>query len=105
MVTSREVRLKSRPVGMPTADNFEIITTSVPGPGLGEVQVNNLWMTVDPYMRGRMADRPKLSRRGTCPYRKSNPDILMVQASEKRFGNDAANSLDSARNRRILVQR
>ena len=60
MVTSREVRLKSRPVGMPTADDFEIITMSVPGPGLGEVQVNNLRMTVDPYMRGRMEDRPKV---------------------------------------------
>jgi NADPH-dependent curcumin reductase CurA len=60
MATSREVRLKSRPVGMPTADNFEIITVSVPSPGLGEVQVNNRWMSVDAYMRGRMADRPKL---------------------------------------------
>jgi hypothetical protein len=29
-----------------------------------------------------------------CPYRKSNSDVLMVQSSEKRFGNDAANSLD-----------
>src|SRR5258708_37638768 len=57
MITSREIRLKSRLVGMPSADNFELVTVPVPRPGPGEVQVQNLWMTVDPYMRGRMADR------------------------------------------------
>src|ERR1700687_3605969 len=57
MITSREIRLKSRPVGMPSADNFELATVSVPRPAPGEVQVQNLWMTVDPYMRTRMADR------------------------------------------------
>jgi NADPH-dependent curcumin reductase CurA len=57
MVTSREIRLKSRPAGMPTADNFQLATVSVPDPAPGEVQVKNLWMTVDPYMRGRMVDR------------------------------------------------
>jgi NADPH-dependent curcumin reductase CurA len=54
--TSREVRLKSRPQGLPTADNFEIATVTLPEPGPGEVQVRNTWMTVDPYMRGRMND-------------------------------------------------
>jgi NADPH-dependent curcumin reductase CurA len=57
MVASREIRLKSRPIGVPTADNFELTTVSVPDPASGEVQVQNLWMTVDPYMRGRMIDR------------------------------------------------
>jgi NADPH-dependent curcumin reductase CurA len=55
-ITSREVRLKSRPVGTPTRDNFEFATVELPDPGAGEVQVKNLWMTVDPYMRGRMND-------------------------------------------------
>src|SRR4030088_746028 len=57
MITSREIRLKSRPAGMPSADNFELATVSVPHPAPGEVQVQNLWMTVDPYMRNRMAHR------------------------------------------------
>jgi NADPH-dependent curcumin reductase CurA len=57
MITSREIRLKSRPVGMPSADDFELATVSVPRPPPGEVQVQNLWMAVDPYMRGRMAHR------------------------------------------------
>ena len=58
MITSREVRLKSRPTGEPAADAFEIAQVETPAPGAGEVQVRNLWMSVDPYMRGRMYDRP-----------------------------------------------
>ena len=54
--TSKEIRLKSRPVGLPVADNFELASVTLPAPGAGEVQVKNLWMTVDPYMRGRMND-------------------------------------------------
>lgn len=56
MPTVREVRLKSRPVGLPTRENFEFAEVDLPAPGPGEVQVRNLWMTVDPYMRGRMND-------------------------------------------------
>jgi NADPH-dependent curcumin reductase CurA len=56
MTTSREIRLKSRPSGLPTADNFELATVELRDPAPGEVQVRNLWMTVDPYMRGRMND-------------------------------------------------
>src|SRR6476661_3221601 len=59
MVTSREIRLKSRPAGIPVVDNFDVATVSVPDPAPGEVQVRNLWMSVDPYMRNRMADRAR----------------------------------------------
>jgi NADPH-dependent curcumin reductase CurA len=58
MTTSREIRLKSRPVGMPKASDFDLATVELAAPGDGEVQVRNLWMSVDPYMRGRMYDRP-----------------------------------------------
>lgn len=58
MTTSREVRLKSRPEGLPTAANFEVASVELPAPGPGEVQVRNHFMSVDPYMRGRMYDRP-----------------------------------------------
>src|SRR6202790_5352984 len=44
---------------MRSADNFELATVSVPRPAPGEVQVQNLWMTVDPYMRNRMAHRAR----------------------------------------------
>jgi len=56
MTQSREIRLKSRPAGMPTAENFELATVTVPDPGPGEVLVRNIWMSVDPYMRGRMLE-------------------------------------------------
>lgn len=56
MTISREVRLKSRPVGMPTAANFEIVSVPLHPLAAGEIQVRNDWMTVDPYMRGRMND-------------------------------------------------
>lgn len=54
---SREIRLKSRPNGAPVAENFELVETDVPAPGPGQVLVRNIYMTVDPYMRGRMMDR------------------------------------------------
>ena len=40
-----------------------------------------------------------------CLYRKSNPDVLMVQSSQEWLGDDAANCLNRPRNRRILAQR
>jgi NADPH-dependent curcumin reductase CurA len=57
MTQSREIRLVSRPAGTPEAANFELATVDVGAPGAGEVLVRNTWMSVDPYMRGRMTDR------------------------------------------------
>jgi len=54
---NHEIRLKSRPVGLPTADNFEVAETPVPTPAAGQVLVRNSYISVDPYMRGRMVDR------------------------------------------------
>ena len=48
--------LKSRPEGMPTAANFELKDFELPPLGDGMVRVRNLWLSVDPYMRGRMND-------------------------------------------------
>ena len=42
---------------MPSPANFELVTVDVPDPGPGQVLVRNSYMTVDPYMRGRMMDR------------------------------------------------
>lgn len=57
-IESREIRLRSRPEGLPTAENFSFETVTLDDPGPGEVQVRNEWMSVDPYMRGRMRDVP-----------------------------------------------
>ena len=55
--TSREIRLASRPAGVPTASNFTLAETTLEPLGDQEVLVRNLFMSVDPYMRGRMNDR------------------------------------------------
>ncbi|MDE3204036.1 MAG: NADP-dependent oxidoreductase [Acidobacteriota bacterium] len=50
------VRLARRPVGPPTADCFEVGVEPAEAPGPGEVLVENYFLSVDPYMRGRMSD-------------------------------------------------
>ncbi len=54
----REVRLASRPNGWPTHDNFEVATVEPPALADGELRVRNTFLSVDPYMRGRMNDGP-----------------------------------------------
>src|SRR5512133_1982747 len=53
-IVSREIRLASRPKGMPTPANFAMGNVELGAPREGEVLVKNLFMSVDPYMRGRM---------------------------------------------------
>ncbi|MCW5890593.1 MAG: NADP-dependent oxidoreductase [bacterium] len=53
----REIHLKTRPVGTPTADNFALVEVPMPRPADGQFLVRNVFMSVDPYMRGRMMDR------------------------------------------------
>ena len=55
-ISSREIRLASRPQGEPTLDNFAFATVELPDPKPGEVIVQNVCISVDPYMRGRMND-------------------------------------------------
>ncbi|HEX8840415.1 MAG TPA: NADP-dependent oxidoreductase [Sphingomicrobium sp.] len=53
---ARAWHLKSRPNGMPTSDNFELKEVALQPLSDGQVRVRNLWLSVDPYMRGRMND-------------------------------------------------
>jgi NADPH-dependent curcumin reductase CurA len=61
-IISREIRLVSRPKGMPTADNFALVETELEPLEDQQVLVRNLYMSVDPYMRGRMNDRKSYVR-------------------------------------------
>jgi NADPH-dependent curcumin reductase CurA len=54
LTTSREIRLASRPKGIPTAANFTLAEVTLPPLEAEQVLVRNLFMSVDPYMRGRM---------------------------------------------------
>jgi NADPH-dependent curcumin reductase len=51
----RQVVLKSRPDGMPGLDNFALTQAAIPQPGEGEVLMRTLYLSLDPYMRGRMS--------------------------------------------------
>jgi NADPH2:quinone reductase len=55
MVESTRIALASRPEGAPTAANFRIETVELPEPGEGEVLLRTLYLSLDPYMRGRMS--------------------------------------------------
>ncbi len=55
--SSRHVVLAARPQGLPKPGDFRIESAPVPELSPGQVLVRNLWMSVDPYMRGRMSDR------------------------------------------------
>jgi NADPH-dependent curcumin reductase CurA len=52
----RQIVLASRPSGWPTADNFLLTEAERPELADGQIRVRNLYMSVDPYMRGRMND-------------------------------------------------
>ena len=53
---NKRVVLASRPAGWVSEDNFRLETAPLPKPAEGEVLVRNLWLSLDPYMRGRMSD-------------------------------------------------
>src|SRR5215213_8809371 len=57
IMQNKEIRLASRPEGVPTLDNFQFVDTDVPQPADGEVLVRLSYISVDPYLRGRMRDR------------------------------------------------
>lgn len=55
-LTNTQVRLKKRPVGEPTEDDFDIVEVPVDAPGDNELLLQTLWLSLDPYMRGRLSD-------------------------------------------------
>jgi NADPH-dependent curcumin reductase CurA len=52
---NRQVLLKRRPMGKPAADDFEIAEAPLPEPGEGEVLLRGIYLSLDPYMRGRLS--------------------------------------------------
>ncbi|MDX2644656.1 NADP-dependent oxidoreductase [Streptomyces sp. PA03-1a] len=69
MPKSREWHLVARPHGWPKPEDFALRETEVPEPGPGEILVRNLYVSVDPYMRGRMNDAKSYAE----PYRLDKP--------------------------------
>jgi len=56
--TNRRIVLNARPHGAPTAADFRLETDPVPKPEAGQVLLRTLYLSLDPYMRGRMSDGP-----------------------------------------------
>src|SRR5258706_14729053 len=54
--SAKRVVLASRPVGEPKASDFRIEEYALPTPGEGQVLLRTIWLSLDPYMRGRMSD-------------------------------------------------
>ncbi|MBC2887374.1 NADP-dependent oxidoreductase [Ochrobactrum sp. CM-21-5] len=52
---NRRIVLASRPEGRPTMENFRLEETTIPSPGMGEVLLKIRYLSLDPYMRGRMS--------------------------------------------------
>lgn len=55
---NRRIVLNARPHGAPTAADFRVERDPVPTPGVGQVLLRTLYLSLDPYMRGRMSDGP-----------------------------------------------
>ena len=70
-LTARRVILKSRPVGMPKPTDFDVVEAPVPAPREGEIVCRTIYLSLDPYMRGRIS--------GVKSYAKGvDPGDLMV---------------------------
>ena len=55
---AKRIVLASRPKGEPAASNFRLEDYTLPAPGDGQVALRTIWLSLDPYMRGRMSDGP-----------------------------------------------
>jgi NADPH-dependent curcumin reductase len=58
---NRQILLTSRPSGEPSQDNFQLVETDIPKPGSGQMLLRTIYLSLDPYMRGRMNAGPSYS--------------------------------------------
>ena len=59
---NRQITLAARPVGFPQRSDFALVESEIPQPGPGEVLVQARWLSLDPYMRGRMSEARSYAR-------------------------------------------
>ena len=53
---NRQIKLASRPTGEPKAENFDMVTSAIPSPNNNAMLLRTVYLSIDPYMRGRMSD-------------------------------------------------
>src|ERR1035438_5135442 len=95
-VSSREIRLASRPKGMPTTANFAMARVDLEPLQDQQVSVRNLFMSVDPYMRGRM----NAGKSYVPPFEVGKPleggavgEVIDSRAKEFKPGADVTSSM------------
>jgi hypothetical protein len=113
-LTARQVQLVSRPAGWPTADDFRLVEVDLPEPAAGQVLVRNQFISVDPYMRGKLND----VRSYTPPYQLAAPmdggavgEVIASAAPERAVGEVVVHQagwrdyavLDAARTRPVAA--
>ena len=59
---NRQVKLAARPSGFPRASDFQLVRSPMPWPARGQVLVQTIYLSVDPYMRVRMSDAESYAR-------------------------------------------
>jgi NADPH-dependent curcumin reductase CurA len=79
---NRSIVLNSRPVGVPTPGNFRLAENAVPVPSKGQVLLRTLYLSLDPYMRGRMSDAPSYVPCIEVGAAMGGGTVSRVQASE-----------------------
>jgi hypothetical protein len=94
---NRQIRLAGRPVGMPEPSDFWLVESPVPEPGPGQFLVRARYLSLDPYMRGRMSDAPSYARPVEVGevmvggvvgdvVRSNHPDFAVGDVVEERLG-------------------
>jgi NADPH-dependent curcumin reductase len=78
---NRRIVLASRPLGKPTLENFRIEQVPIPEPADGQMLLRTMYLSLDPYMRGRMSDEPSYAAPVTVGEVMVGGTICRVEAS------------------------
>src|SRR5271155_3816857 len=85
--TNRQIVLAARPHGEPKESNFKLVETPVPEPGPGQLLLRTLYLSLDPYMRGRMSAGPSYVAATEIGDVMAGGTVCRVEASQnKNFG-------------------
>ncbi|HUQ22217.1 MAG TPA: NADP-dependent oxidoreductase [Gaiellaceae bacterium] len=84
---NRQITLAARPEGFPQASDFALVESEIPTTGPGEVLVHSQWLSLDPYMRGRMSEARSYAK----PTQVGEPmtgQVVgeVVESGDPRFG-------------------
>jgi NADPH-dependent curcumin reductase CurA len=82
--TARRIVLASRPVGEPKPSDFRLEEVPVPQPGPGQMLLKTKWLSLDPYMRGRMSDAPSYAKPVDVGGTMEGETVSQVVASDNK---------------------